>query len=72
MVGQAKCGNAVYGSAGAAANGRGFVTRCSPSSRRSRDVRRCQDVLEALLRDCLEGRPLRFTYSLFLVEVVKG
>ncbi|HEY1928284.1 MAG TPA: class I SAM-dependent methyltransferase [Caulobacteraceae bacterium] len=36
------------------------------------DVRRGQDVLEALHRDCLEGRALRFTYSRFLVEVVKG
>jgi hypothetical protein len=32
------------------------------------DVRRCQDVLGALHRDCLEGRPLRFTYSRFLVK----
>jgi SAM-dependent methyltransferase len=36
------------------------------------DVRRCQDVLEALHRDCVEGRTLRFTYSRFFVEVVKG
>jgi hypothetical protein len=36
------------------------------------DVRRCQDALAALHRDQLEGRPLRFTYSRFLIEVVKG
>ncbi|HEY1928282.1 MAG TPA: hypothetical protein VGG92_12525 [Caulobacteraceae bacterium] len=36
------------------------------------DVWGCQDVLAALHRDCVAGRPLRFTYSRFLVEVVKG
>jgi hypothetical protein len=36
------------------------------------EVRRCQDVLEALHREQLQGRALRFTYSRFLVEVVKG
>jgi SAM-dependent methyltransferase len=35
------------------------------------DVRRRQDVLESLHRHCLEGRPLRFTYSRFLIEVAK-
>jgi SAM-dependent methyltransferase len=35
------------------------------------DVRLCQDVLGALHRDQLEGRPLRFTYSRFLIEVAK-
>ena len=36
------------------------------------DVRRRHDVLRALHRDRLEGRPLTFTYSRFLIEVVKG
>jgi SAM-dependent methyltransferase len=35
------------------------------------DVRRCEDVLRALHRDCVEGRVLRFTYSRFFVEVVR-
>jgi SAM-dependent methyltransferase len=65
---EAWCGPVTFSDVGALV----YFLKAVPWVIKDFDVRRCQDVLEALHRDSLAGRPLRFTYSRFLVEVVKG